>query len=65
MSDTEHRCDPDYLPWLLAWDFNFLPDLDCKHELTDLGADQYMIILGSHTIDSKCLFKYDHNWGYP
>ncbi|GAH94439.1 unnamed protein product, partial [marine sediment metagenome] len=60
MPDT--RCMPDYLPWLLAHDFNLLPDVDCKHELIDLGGDKYMIILGSHTIDSKVLIKYDQDW---
>lgn len=59
------RCNPDYLPWLLAWVQNWLPDKDAKHELVDLGGGEYMIILGSHgECDSKLLVKYDHNWGY-
>lgn len=60
---TDTRCVPNYLPWLLAWDQNWLPDPDCKHELEDLGGDEYMIVLGSHgAVDSKMLIKYDNDW---
>jgi len=59
------RCQPDFLPWLLAWEQDWLPIEECKHELIDLGGDEYLIILGNHgTVDSKVLIKYDHNWGY-
>lgn len=61
MADT--FCDPDYLAWLLAWDFNFLPDVDARHENFDIGGNKRMIILGSHTIDSKVLIIYDQDWG--
>lgn len=62
---SPQRCNPEYLPWLLAWNQNWLPDPDCKHELLDLGGDEYMVILGSHgAVDSKVLIEYDHNWGY-
>lgn len=60
MPDT--RCPDDYLPWLLAHDYNFLPDVDCKAELDVLGGGEVMIFLASHTINSKCLFIYDQNW---
>jgi len=61
MPDT--YCDADYLPWLLAWDFNFLPDNDAKSENDDIGGDERMVFLASHTIDSKCLFVYNQEWG--
>ena len=60
--DKMTRCADNYLPWLLAYDFNFLPDADCKHELEDLGDDKFMVFLASHTINSKCLFIYDQDW---
>lgn len=60
---AEDRYHDDYLPWLLAWDFNFLPDVDCKHEHEDLGEGKHMIFLASHTINSKCLFIFDQEWG--
>ena len=56
------RCTPDYLPFLLAYDFNFLPDDEAKYELDDLGDDNWMILLASFTIPSNILFKYDHEW---
>lgn len=61
MVDT--RCDPAYLAWLLAWDMNFLPDVDAKHENVDVGGGEHFIILGSHgAVDSKVLIVYDHEW---
>lgn len=50
------KCPDVYLPWYVAWDCNFLPDVDCKHENLEASDDQRMIILGSNTINSRCLF---------
>lgn len=60
---TEERCTDAFVPWLLAWQQNWLPDVDGKHEHEDLGGDMHMVFLASHTINSKCLFIYDQNWG--
>lgn len=61
MPDT--YCDPDYLPWLLAHDFNFVPDADLMNEFSDLGGDDYLILLASYTIPTNILIKYDNAWG--
>lgn len=61
---SDERCDPEYLPWFIAWDLNFLPDAEAMHELEDLGGDNYMILLASHNIQSNVLFKYDNEWGH-
>lgn len=60
---ADERCADGFLPWLLAWEQNWLPDEDCKHEHDDLGGDRHMIFLASHTINSKMLFIYDQEWG--
>lgn len=60
---TETYVHPDYLPWLLAHDFNFLPDVDAMHEDWDLGGDDYMVLLASYTVTSNILFTYDNEKG--
>lgn len=59
----EERCTKAFVPWLLAWQHNWLPDVDAKHELEDIGDDKMMCFLASHKINSKCLFIYDMEWG--
>ncbi len=60
---AEERCTDAFVPWLLAWQQNWLPDVDAMHELDDIGDDRMMCFLASHTINSKCLFIYDQEWG--
>lgn len=57
MADTHYPAD--YIPWLLAWDYNFLPCFDAKHEVMAAADDNIFVILGSNTIDTRCLFVYD------
>lgn len=56
------RCEAEYLPTLLAWDLNFLPDDDACSEQWDIGGDEHVVQLASFTIDSSILFKYDVDW---
>ena len=60
---TDTYADPDYLPWLLAYDYNFLPQEDTKAELWDTGGDVHMVLLANYTIPSNCLIIYEQNWG--
>ncbi|MCK5612173.1 hypothetical protein KAR91_60435 [Candidatus Pacearchaeota archaeon] len=59
----DERCTDAFLPWLLAWEQNWLPDEDGKHENDDIGDDRQMVFLASHNINSKMLFIYDQEWG--
>lgn len=59
---SDERCTDAFVPWLLAWQQNWLPDVDCMHEVQDIGNDKLMVLLASHTIVSNCLFVYDQEW---
>lgn len=56
------RCTNDYLPWLLAHDYNFLADGHTLHEIWDIGDDEFMIRLAHIEIPSNCLFIVDQAW---
>jgi len=58
----DERSTDAFVPWLLAWEMNFLPDVDAKHEIYILDDNKVMVFLASHTINSKCLFIYDQEW---
>lgn len=60
----DERWDPDYIPWGIAYDYNFLPDPEAMHELDDLGGDEYMLLLASHNVTSNALFIFDREWGH-
>lgn len=60
---ADERCTDAFVPWLLAWQQNWLPDVDAMHELEDIGDNKVMVLLASHTIVSNCLFIYDQEWG--
>jgi len=59
------RCPASYYPWLLAWDYNFLPDDEGKHEVEELPDDKIMVLLASFNVRSNCLFLCDQNWIPP
>lgn len=51
----------DYLPYFLAYDCNLLPDPLGKHEIDDLGGDEWQVLLASHNITSSAWIKWDRN----
>lgn len=53
---------PEYYPWLLAWDYNFLPDEKGMHEVEELPDNRVMVLLASHNIQSNCLFICETDW---
>jgi len=54
----------EYLPFLLAWDMNLLPDAEGKHEVEALADNHAMILLASHNVTSNILIKYDRDYEY-
>ena len=54
----------DYLPFFIAWDLNFLPDDQGKHEVEALADNHAMILLASHNVTSNVLIKYDRDYEY-
>lgn len=58
----EHRCTNDYLPWLLAHDFNFAPFESLKSELDVLDDNEVMVLLASREEQTNALFIYNQAW---
>jgi len=56
------HCTTEYYPWLLAWDYNFLPDDEGLHEVEELADNKVMVTLASFNIESNCLFICDREW---
>lgn len=60
---TDTYCDVDYNAWLIAHDFNFLPENNAWGNNTDIGGDESMVSLVGGDIHAKCLTIYNDEWG--
>jgi len=55
-------CEDDYLPWLIAFDFNFAPYETLKSDVTDIGDDEMMVTVASQHDSVGILVVYDQAW---
>lgn len=60
--DMATRCTDEYLPWLLAHDYNFSSFEALKSELYDIGDDKFMVLLASRQDSTNILFICDQQW---
>lgn len=58
----ESRCPVEYIPWLLAHEYNFVPASDTMNELEEIADPDYYCLLASFEFPSNALFKFDRSW---
>ncbi|GAI21238.1 unnamed protein product [marine sediment metagenome] len=54
-------CPDEYLPWLLAHDFNLAPFDSLKSELVELEEDEFSVLLASKRDSTNLLIKYEQD----
>lgn len=55
-------CEDEYLPWLIAFDFNFAPMENLKSDVADVGGDERMVTIASQHESVGILVIYDQGW---